>query len=66
MDQKKSHNVTPDAGEVKPTGLRPQSERVRKEEREQAIIRPDQGKLKKKPSQKGPLSVGVGFNKSQG
>lgn len=64
MDQKKSHNITPEAGEVKPKGLRPQSERVREQEREQAIISPDQGKPKKKPSKKGPLSVGVDFDKS--
>lgn len=64
MDQKKSHNITPKPGEVKSRGLRPKSERVQEQEREQAIISPNQGRPKKKPSNKGPLSLGVGFDKS--
>jgi hypothetical protein len=67
MDQKKSHNITPEADQVRaPRNLVPQSDRVREEEREQAIISPDRGKLKKKGGRKGPLSVGVDFDNSQG
>lgn len=66
MDQKKSHNITPKAGEVTPTGRRPKSDRVQEEEREQAIISPDRGVPKKRTGKKGPLYPGVDFDKSQG
>jgi hypothetical protein len=66
MDQKKSHNITPEADEMKSGNRRPTSERVRQQEREQAIISPDRGKPKKRPAKKGPLSVGVDFDHSQG
>lgn len=65
MDQKKSHNITPEADEVQPRRGRPASDRVREEEREQAIISPDRGKPKK-PAKKGPLHLGVDFDHSQG
>lgn len=65
MDQKKSHNITPEADEVKPGRRRPSSERVREQEREQAIISPDRGK-KKPTKKKGPLYVGVDMDPSQG
>lgn len=62
---KKSHNITPEAHEA-PMGRRPPtSDRVREEEREQAIISPDRGHPKKRP-RKGPLSVGVPIDNSQG
>lgn len=66
MEQKKSHNITPDAGEVKSSGLRPESDRVKEEERQRAITSPDRGMPRKKGRKKGPLSVGVSFDKSQG
>jgi len=65
MDQKKSHNITPQPEEVKSRNLSPTSERVRQEEREQAIISPDRGKPKRKAGKKGPLSVGVNFDHTQ-
>jgi hypothetical protein len=67
MEQKKSHNITPKPDKVIPKNPRPSSsDRVREEEREQAIISPDRGFPKKKKGKEGPLSVGVNFDKSQG
>lgn len=65
MDQKKSHNITPEADEAPIAKRRPTSDRVREEEREQAIITPDRGHPKKR-AKKGPLTVGVPIDNSQG
>ena len=66
MDQKKSHNITPERDEVESGKRRPASERIEEQEREQAIISPDRGKPKKRPAKKGPLHLGVDFDHSQG
>ncbi len=62
---KKSHNITPEADEAQLSRRPPTSDRVREEEREQAITSPDRGRLKKR-ARKGPLSVGVPIDNSQG
>ena len=61
MANKKSHSITPEPDEVKPRIRRPKTKREEEEEREQALISPDRGKVRK-PKNKGPLSVGVGFD----
>ncbi len=63
MDQKKSHNITPKPDEVRRRDPRPTTDRIKEQEREQAIISPDRGMPKKKGGKKGPLSVGVDFDK---
>ncbi len=65
MDQKKTHNITPNPTEMKRENTSPTSERVKEEGREQAIISPDRGKPGK-AAEKGPLNVGVNFDNSQG
>jgi hypothetical protein len=64
MATKKSHNITPQPDEVKPRIPRPKSKREQEEEREQALISRDRGKVRK-PKQGGPLSVGVDFDNTQ-
>jgi hypothetical protein len=64
MATKKSHNITPEPDEVK-RAPRPKTKREQQQERAQALISPDRGRVSK-PKQKGPLSVGVNFDNSQG
>lgn len=64
MATKKSHNITPEPDEVKRIP-RPKTEREQQQEREQALISPDPGRVSK-PKRKGPLSVGINFGNSQG